>query len=546
MSYKLKKKIDAILKKERGTIYKEHGGKITVALVYPNKYNVGMSNLGYQGIYGILNNIPDVVCERVFLPDETDIKEYIRTNTELFSLESKKPINRFNIVAFSIPFENDYPNIIKILNLSKIPIKNTERDLYQPLLIVGGVCLFFNPEPIADFFDICFIGEAEDMLIEFLNIYRKSSNKAELLSNSVGIDGIYIPSFYNIEYGKNGLILSRNKKQNAPEIIKRRIFSDLSKSPITTSIITPETEFSEMYLIEAMRGCPWNCRFCVTNTIYKPVREKPLENIKKEIKSALSKTKRVGIIAPSLSDYRYSTEILNIPGVDFSITSLRVGTKSNKLIKSLKKHKSISIAPEAGTERLRFTINKKIKEQDIIDTTEILLKEGIDNLRLYFMIGLPTETEKDIEGIINLTKKIRSLSEKGNIVLSISTFIPKPFTPFQWHYMENYKTIKYRLNTIKKTLANIRGIKVFHDMPKYAYMQALFSLGDRRISGVIETMGKTESWQRACQMVNINPDFYIFRKRGYDEILPWDFIDIGIPKARLWEEYQKALSSYEE
>lgn len=542
MSYKLKKKIDALLKKERGTIYKEHGGKITIALIYPNKYNVGMSNLGFQGIYGILNKIPDVVCERAFLPDEIDLQEYIRTNTPLFSYESKTPLSKFDIIAFSISFENDYPNIAKIFKLSKIPIRSFERKDYHPLVIMGGVCAFFNPEPVAEFFDICFIGESEEMLLEFLEVYRNSSNKHEVIHNSIDIKGLYIPSLYNISYNESGLILKRQYINSAPEYIKRRVFIDFSEYPLSTSILTPETEFSEMYLIEAMRGCPWNCRFCITNKIYKPVREKKLDDIKKEINSALLLTKRVGIISPSLSDYKYANEILKIPGVDFSITSLRAGIKSAELVKILKNHKSISIAPEAGSDRLRKVINKRISEQDILETSEILLKEGIENLRLYFMIGLPTETEKDINGIINITKKIRELSENGNIILSISTFVPKPFTPFQWHKMEEYKTIRSRLNTIKKALYNLKGVKIFHDLPKYAYMQCLFSLGDRRISNVIENMSETDDWQKACSISNINPDFYIFRKRTFEEVLPWDFIDIGIKKEKLWEEYLTALS----
>jgi radical SAM superfamily enzyme YgiQ (UPF0313 family) len=543
MNRRLIEKADELLSKERGTVYKDPGGRITIALVYPNKYHVGMSNLGFQGIYGFLNSMKDVVCERTFLPDDRDIDEYIRTNTELFSMESKKPLNRFDIIAFSVSFENDYPNIIKIFELSKLPLRKEKRNSIYPLIIMGGVCAFFNPEPIADFFDICFIGEADEMLPEFLDIYKSSGHRTEVLRKSVDIQGLYVPGFYNVSYDKQGKISQRSSSESTPEIIKRRYLKDLSGTRIATSIITPETEFSEMYLIEAMRGCPWNCRFCVAGKIYNPPRKKELQTVENEIKNALSKTKRVGIIGPSLSDYPHITEILKIPGVDFSITSLRASSKSAELISFMKGHKSVSIAPEAGTERLRKVINKRITEEDILYTSEKLFDTGIETLRLYFMVGLPTETGDDIDGIIELVKKIRGISAKGNITLSISTFVPKPFTPFQWHLMESLSKVKERLKVIKKGLVSVKGVSVFHDVPKYAYMQGLFSMGDRRLSRVLEEMSNIRDWMKAVEASGINRDFYIFRKKDFSEILPWDFIDIGIEKEKLWTEYQEAISA---
>jgi len=542
MSQKLREKTDLLLSKEKGTVYKDPGGKLAVALVYPNTYHVGMSNLGFQGIYGLLNSMSDVVCERAFLPDDKELTEYARTNTELFSMESKKALNRFDIVAFSVSFENDYPNIAKILNLSGIPLKSSERSPYHPLVIMGGVCAFFNPEPVADFFDICFIGEADEMLPEFIDICRSAANKSDALKKSSAIKGLYIPGLYNVSYDAEGKISKRWSAESASEKIERRYLRDISGSRITTTIITPETEFSGMYLIEAMRGCPWNCRFCVADKIYAPPRRKGLRAIKEEIQSALPRTKRIGIVGPSLSDYPYIKEVLQIPGVDFSITSLRAGTKSAELVGLMKKHKSVSIAPEAGTERLRKVVSKRITEEDILYTSKMLLTEGIENLRLYFMVGLPTETREDVDGIVNLVKKLRDISAKGSITLSISTFVPKPFTPFQWHPMKDSGEVKYRLNMVKKGLLPVKGVKVFHDVPKYAYMQGLFSLGDRRVTGVIREMLKGQDWIKAAEASGVNRDFYISRRREFNEILPWDFIDMGVPKDRLWEEYQNALS----
>jgi radical SAM family uncharacterized protein len=549
MNRKLIEKIDELLSKEQGTVYKDPGGRINIALVYPNTYHVGMSNLGFQGIYGLLNRMDDVVCERVFLPEDRDIDEYVRTHTELFSMESRRPLTRFDIVAFSVSFENDYPNILKILELSSLPLRSSERNPYQPLIIMGGVCAFFNPEPVADFFDICFIGEADEMLPEFLEVYRTSTDKSEVLKKSLSIEGLYIPEFYAVSYGTDGKISGRHQSEEAPEIIKRRYIKDISRSNnISTSIITPDAEFSEMYLIEAMRGCPWSCRFCVAGKIYSPPRKKELQAIEDEIQIALKETKRIGLIGPSLSDYPYIKDVLGIPEVDFSITSLRASIRSAELISLIKGHKSVSIAPEAGTERLRKVINKKITEEDILHTSELLFAEGIETLRLYFMVGLPAETREDIKGIIDLVKKIRDISTRGYITLSISTFVPKPFTPFQWHPMEILSEVKERLKIIRKGIFSIKGVKVFHDVPKYAYMQGLFSTGDRRVSKAIEKMVDTEAssgydWIKAAEAAGLNKDFYIFRKKDFNEILPWDFIDMGISKDALWAEYQEALSN---
>lgn len=542
VSRKLREKADSLLAKEKGSVCKDPGGKISIALVYPNTYHVGMSSLGFQGIYGLLNSRNDVVCERAFLPDAKDIAEYERSRTELFALESKRPLNRFDIVAFSVSFENDYPNILRILQLSRIPFRSFERTAHHPLIIMGGVCTFFNPEPVADFFDVCFVGEADEMLAEFLDIYKNAADRTEVLASSPGTEGIYVPRFYRISYDAEGRISRRHASGDAPVTVKKRYVKDLSNSRMLTSVITSETEFSDMYLAEAMRGCPWGCRFCVAGKIYHPPRKKEFISLRNEIQAALTTTRRVGLIGPSLSDYPHIMDILKIPGVDFSITSLRASTRSAELVSLMKGHRSVSIAPEAGTERLRKVINKRVTEQDILYTAELLFAGGIETLRLYFMIGLPTETRQDTEGIITLVKKIREISPKGGITLSVSTFVPKPFTPFQWHPMEHPPEIKERLRMIKKGLLRTKGVRVFHDVPKYAYMQGLFATGDRRISPVIERMSDTDDWLRAAESAGIPRDFYLFRKKNFGECLPWDFIDTGIGKDRLWEEYQEALS----
>jgi radical SAM superfamily enzyme YgiQ (UPF0313 family) len=518
----LKKKVEGLLKKEKGTVYKNPGGKTSVCLVYPNNYHVGMSSLGFQGVYGLLNERDDVLCERAFLPDPEDIEEYERTRTEIFSFESMRPLGKFDIVAFSVSFENDYPNILKMLSLSNIPLDSSERGPGHPILIMGGVCAMSNPEPLADFFDVVFVGEAEGMLDEFMDAYVHSASKDDLLKTSLKIEGIYVPRFYGLRYGKDGLISDRYALEGAPEVIRRRCVKDISGGGLRHWITTPETEFSEMRLVEAMRGCPWNCRFCLVGHLLNPPRKKGLKAIKEEIEGA----ERVGLIGPSLSDYPYRKEVLGMEGVDFSITSLRAGRGSAELVGLLRGRKSISIAPEAGTDRLRNHVNKKIKEDDILETAAMVFEHGIKRLRLYFMVGLPSESDEDIEGLVNLVRAVRNTSKKGGITITLSTFIPKPFTPFERYPMTDIKTVKERLKRIKKSLKSERRVKVFHDVPKYAYMQGMFSVGDRRVGAALKAMLQEHDWRRASTSAGLDPDFYTMRVKMPLELLPWDFIQL--------------------
>lgn len=533
--------VDYLISKEKGTVFKDPGGRINIALVYPNRYSVGMSSLGFQGIYGFLNSMQDVVCERVFLPDEADREEFARTHTRLFSFESKRTLDKFDIIAFSVSFENDYPNIVDIMNLAKIRVRSADRGETDPLVIMGGVCAFYNPEPLAEFMDVCFTGEAEEMIGAFLSVYRDTPRKTDLLERLAAVEGIYVPGFYTVTYDDAGGILRRERKNNAPPVIRKQTVPDLSKSFMKSAITTPEIEFSDMYLVEVMRGCPWSCRFCLAGHIYNPVRKKEFALLQSEIGEALSTTRRVGLIGPSLSDYPQAEEVLVMEGVDFSITSLRASMKSARIAALMKGHKSVSIAPEAGTERLRRVINKRISEDDILTTAQQILEGEIETVRLYFMIGLPTETQEDIEGIVVLAKKIRANSRKGYLTLSISTFVPKPFAPFQWHPMLPLKEVKSRLQVIRKGLIAAKGVRVVHDVPKYAYMQGLFAQGGRTVSALIERIAAGDPLALKDRAYEKALDFYVFREKGRDEQFPWDFIDAGISKENLWLEYTKAI-----
>ncbi|NJD57134.1 MAG: radical SAM protein [Nitrospirae bacterium] len=543
MNRKFLDKANVLLSGEKGTVFKDPGGRINIALCYPNSYSVGMSSLGFQGIYGFLNSLPDVVCERVFFPDEDDLEDFVRSRTEPFSLESKRPLSAFDIAAFSVSFENDYPHLVRMLQLAHIPARSAEREGHHPLIIMGGVCAFYNPEPLADFMDVIFVGEAEEMLEEFLAAYRSETGREKLLRQASGIEGVYIPSWYTVEYGADGKIAARTAAAGAPEMIRKRSIRDISKSFLRSSVLTPAAEFSDMYLIEAMRGCPWSCRFCVAGHIYRPVRKKDLAQLREEVSEAAAKGWKVGLIGPSLSDYPHAEEVLGMEGVDFSITSLRANAKSGRMVQLMKGHRSISIAPEAGTQRLRNVINKKISDDDIYETARTILESGVDTLRLYFMIGLPTERAEDIEGLIDVVKTIRRNTRRGYIRLTVSTFVPKPFTPFQWHPMEPLKSIKEKLRTIKKGLAQEKGVRVFHDVPKHAHLQGLFARGDRRTGRIIERLAENDTDMLKDGSPDMDIGSVIFRQWDLAEVLPWDFIDAGVGKEHLWSEYRKALDA---
>lgn len=533
---------DRLLAAERGTVRKNPGGRISVCLVYPNSYAVGMASLGFQGIYALLNSRNDVVCERAFLPGEKQLAEYRRTRTPVFSLESKRRLAEFDIVAFSVSFENDYPHIFRILDLARIPFWSAERTVRHPLLIAGGVCATINPEPFAAVFDLIFAGDAETSLPAFIDMFA-AAGRAAVVPEAVKIPGIYVPGYAEISYGADGAIASRTVRGGTPQRVMRQRCDDIGASPVTTAIVSPDIEFSDMYLVEAMRGCPWSCRFCMVGNVYRPVRPKSVDAIRAEIEHAQQLTARVGLVGPSLTDYRHIDDVLSMPGVSFSLTSLRADERSARLIERLKGARSVSIAPEAGTERLRQVINKKVTEQGIIETSALLFQNGIDQLRLYFMIGLPTERDEDIAGIVALIAKIRSLSPRGMITAGISTFVPKPFTPFQWAAMEAQGSVKEKLRRIKKDTRMLPGVKIMHDVQKQSYLQGLLSRGDRRLGPVLADMVLSDDYAAACERAGVSLSWYAHRERGEHEVLPWDFIDAGVAKERLWSDWQTSTGA---
>lgn len=533
----------ALIRDETGTVFKDAGGRLAVCLAYPNSYRVGMSNLGYTGLYTLLNAMEDVVCERAFLPEERDIEELRRTGSPLVSMESGRPLGRFNVLAFSVSFENDYVNVVRMLGLAGLKPRARMRDGRDPLVIMGGACSFMNPEPLAEIVDVIVAAEAEAMADELVSALRKGGSREELLVSLGRIEGVYIPSFYEPRYRASGLLEGMVRiREDMPEKVCRRYVENIDDLVLTSRLSSPHTEFRGMYLLEAMRGCPFSCRFCAAGHVYNPPRRRSFEVLLKQIGVAREKGLRVGLIAPSLTEHKDILKILEVDGVHFSITSLRAGDRAAEMIPRLRGVKSVSIAPEAGSQRLRDVIGKKISEKDILSTASLILGSAARTLRLYFMVGLPSEVDDDANEIALLVGKIRSLCRRGTIAVTLSNFIPKPFTPFQWHPMAPLKIVKERVRRIKKALGAVRGVTVSHDPLRLSYVQGFLSLADRRATAVLEGMALHGDWAKACGEGGLDPGFFTLRPKEKDEVFPWEIIDSGIPREALWREYCRAMS----
>lgn len=561
MSWKLRKKYNDLLANEEGYQKKIWGELLTVCLTYPNYYRTGMSNLGFHTIYSLINHQSSFLCERAFLPDPEDEAVFTLRSIPLFSLESQTPLTDFDIIAFSVPFENDYPNILKMLNIAGITLSARERRETEPIIIGGGVSVTLNPEPLADFFDLFLLGEGEEVIPEFLNIFENSRylglNREELLFRiQQEIEGAYVPKYYTVTYKANHLI-EKIEPANAslPEKIRKRWINDINTFTTDQCISPPVAEFKELFLTEVSRGCRHGCRFCAAGFLYRPARFRNLKTLEPSFIRGISGGKKIGLLGTAVSDHpdilslcRY---IMNNKS-KVAIGSFRLDRLDSKLVSLLQEShvETVSLAPEAGSQRLRNVIHKGITDEHIFNAVDLLIEHGIVNIRLYFMVGLPTETEEDIEAIIDTIKKIKHHTMKCSagkrsfkrITLSINQFIPKPATPFQWHPLEDINTVRKKIRKIESTLRKESSVKIIHDLPKWNYIQALFSLGDRQVGKILLSAYKNNgNWPKAFKEVNVNPDFYVYRHKSTEEILPWDFIDHGISKQYLVAEYTKAM-----
>ncbi len=560
MAWSIIRHYQKILDQESGTIVKDWGGKITIALAFANSYYAGMSNLGFQAVYGLFNAYDDVVCERFCLPDHDLMAEYARTNTPLLSLESQRPMTDFELVSFSLSYENDYPNVLKILSLARLAWRSKDRGEFDPLVLAGGITMRLNPEPLADFLDLVLIGDGELLVPDLLRVWREVRSeplpkKERLLHLARSMTGAYAPAFYEATLDFQGRLMSfEPTHQGLPETITTARMPDLKKPALKTQVLTPQTEFSSTRLVEISRGCGRGCRFCLAGFEYRPPRLHSLEDILDALKSSGSKPERVGLVSPAVGDHPEITKIIRAltdQGREVTVSSLRVDTINAELIEVLVKGglKSAAVAPEAGSEKMRAFINKGLTDAQILDGIQLLAEGGLKRIKLYFMIGLPAETIEDIRAIPDLVKRIkdrllrstRSRELLPELTLTISSFVPKASTPFQNTAMAETKDLKAKAKIIRNGLKGVRGLRVNFDVPKWAYLQAILSRGDRRVSFLLEALVRTEgNLNQVRKEVSFNPDFFVTRSWEEDTVFPWSFIDRGFFPNYLAQEMDRA------
>ena len=558
MSWKLKKKAQALLAAEQGTVYRDWGGRVSIALVYPNTYAVGMSNLGFQTIYRHLNALPDVVCERVFLPEPADLEEMRRTSTPPQSLESQRPLTDFQLIGFSVTYEGDYVNVLRLLELAGIPLRAVDRRAHDPLILMGGVCAFSNPEPIAPFMDFIVVGEGEELVGELMQAYREGYREREtFLDGLVGLEGIYIPERHDVSYAGDGIVADVKPRQGAPAVVSKRRLKQVDAFRTIAAVKTPNAEYGHMALLEVGKGCGRGCRFCLEGQVYRPVRHRSVAALSATIAElAAQGEKRIGLVGACVSDYPWIGELLKVVednGMELSISSLRADSLTDDLVASLARggHRTLTMAPEAGTERLRRVIRKAITDEQLMAACDLVRARGIPNLKTYFMIGQPTETPQDVAAIPDLAgrmlERLRVLDSTGKpfgkLTLSISSFVPKPWTPFQWAPFDGAESLSAKLETIKRGVRTFSNVRVLHENPREAALQALLARGDRRVADFLELAASYEGdWRRALREWDGDADFYATRERSTDERLPWDHFDVGVKKAGLVREWERALA----
>ena len=516
---------------EQGVILKQGKGLIKTALVYPNTYKAGMSSLGFQTVYRLANNLPTIACERVFLPDPGQKKGPIK------SLETGLSLSKFDIIMFSISFENDFLHLVQLLKETGIPLRSADRNQTHPLVVAGGIACFLNPEPIAHFMDLFLLGEAECLLDPFFELFQKAPDKTSLLSTIEGhLPGAYVPSRHP------PVLYSTTKPAQVfpPERIQVQYLESLDEIKTTTTIMTTKTAFKDTFLIETLKGCPHGCRFCTAGFIYRPPRIYPKQIIFKAIDEAKDKARKVGLVSSAILDHpdihlicQYAMD----QGLKLSFSSLRTDKLTDKIIGLMSNSgvKTATIAPEAGSQRMRNIINKKITASQILGTVGRLVDEGIINLKLYFMIGLPFETDQDVEEIVHLTQEIKAIflesakkkKKIGTITLSINPFIPKPCTPFQWCAMTPEKTLKHRVAIIRQGLKRTANVTLNFESLRQAKHNALLSLGDRRTADILETAEQI-GWTRALKTNKDYCDQVIYKEKpkptqkGPNIPLPWE------------------------
>ncbi|SHJ46911.1 radical SAM family uncharacterized protein [Hathewaya proteolytica DSM 3090] len=550
---------------------------IRFAFCFPDVYEVGMSHLGSKILYHTLNQREDTFCERCYAPWPDMEKELRENNIPLFTLETKDSLKDFNIIAFTLQYEMSYTNVLNMLTMAGIPILSEQRGENDPLVFFGGPCAY-NPEPLYKIADFFALGEGEEELNDVLDLYNKyrdeNQDKAWFLREAAKIPGIYVPSLYDVEYHEDNTIKSfKPRYSDVPEKIKKRIISKLDKVDFPDKLLVPYTEIvHDRVTLEAFRGCTRGCRFCQAGMIYRPVREKSTETLVEQAGKLIKATgyDDVSLISLSICDYsniqeliKQLTEKYGSEKVGVSLPSIRIDSLFVDVLNEIQKVRKtgLTLAPEAGTQRMRDIINKGVSEEDLINSVHTAFTQGWATIKLYFMVGLPYETREDVLGIADLGQKVveeyfkvpKNVRKKGlRVTISSAIFVPKPFTPFQWAAQDRMEDVQLKIGDLKRNIKSKAISYNWHESP-VSFMEAVIARGDRRICDVIikahEKGAKFdgwheyfdyEIWQEAFKECGVDPEFYAYRNRSYDEILPWDFIDIGVTKEFLIKENEKA------
>ena len=550
---------------------------IRFAFAFPDVYEVGMSHLGMKILYHLMNEREDTYCERVFAP-WVDMEEKMRENRiPLFTLETRDPVSEFDFVGFTLQYEMCYTNLLNMLDLAGIPLLTKDRKQQDPFVIAGGPCAY-NAEPLADFLDLITMGEGEEQIGELLDLYREwkkeGGDRESFLRQAAAIPGVYVPRFYDVTYRVNGQVESvKPNTAAAPDRITKRIVRDLDQTYYPDRMIVPFMDIvHDRIVLELFRGCSRGCRFCQAGVIYRPVRERSMDKLL-ELAEKLEKSsgyEEISLSSLSTSDYsrledlvRQLMERFRDKRVSLSLPSLRLDSFSRDFIEEMQKVRKtgLTFAPEAGTQRLRDVINKGVTEDDLVRSVTDAFVSGWNTVKLYFMIGLPTETEDDLQGIAGLAQLVtdcyygleQKKRQKGlRINVSTSSFVPKPFTPFQWEPQNTMEELREKQRFLRKALRMKHVEYNWHD-PELSFLEAVFARGDRRLGAVLLSAWKNgarfdswadqfrmDCWMDAFRQNHLDPGFYAYRKRERDEVLPWDHIDVGVSKAFLWREKEKA------
>ena len=556
---------------------KKQDVSIRVAFCFPDTYEIGMSNVGMRILYGVMNRIPDVWCERVFAP-WGDMEEAMKKQgLPLWALESQDPVKDFDMVAFTIGYEMSYSNILNMLRLSGIPLRSRDRQGLDNMVFAGGVCTF-NPEPLAEYVDFFSLGEGEDITVEILDCYRKAKkagwSKEEFLLEAAKIPGVYVPSFYTHTYREDGVLTAVTPRDGIPAVVQKRIVEDLDHAYFPMQMIVPSTEIvHDRANLEVFRGCIRGCRFCQAGFSCRPVRKKSPEVLFRQAMELMESTgfNEITLSSLSTSDYRGLKELTDelIPycasrHISLSVPSLRADNFSRELMQKLQtvRKSGLTFAPEAGTQRLRDVINKNLTEEEILTTCAQAFSGGWNNVKLYFMLGLPTETDEDVLGIAELVYKIiqawkeNAVNKKRGLRVHVATayFVPKPHTPFQWEKQITPQEYLRRCKLLKEHFYS-KSIEYDYHSPDLSRLEAVFARGDRRLGPVIEEAVKNgarldgwdeyfryDIWQDAFAACGVDPDFYTVRGYGEEEMLPWDTIDVGVSKSFLRRERKRAYA----